>query len=206
MSNSTQHKLSKVRPPRVQITYDVEIGDDVQMKELPLVVGVLSDLGGESLKKQPKLKDRKFVEIDADNFDDVMESIQPRIEIAVENKLTDDDAKLNLGLDFTKMDDFKPLNVVKKVPALNKLYEARSHLVDLLGKLDGNDKLDEMLTEIVNNTPELEQIKAATAQAETGTENDKKDSPKKSAAKEDNPDMPDEDPKDSGESKSSKKK
>ncbi|MBU2510642.1 type VI secretion system contractile sheath small subunit [bacterium] len=163
MSNSTQHKLSKVRPPRVQITYDVEIGDDVQMKELPLVVGVMSDLGGQSEKQQPKLKDRKFIDIDSDNFDSVIKSIEPRITLSVDNKLTNNDTKLNMELKFSKIDDFKPLNVVKQVPALNKLFEARSHLVDLLGKLDGNDKLDEMLSEIVNNTPELEEIKAATA-------------------------------------------
>lgn len=166
MSNSTQHKLSKIRPPRVQITYDVEIGDDVQMKELPLVVGVLSDLGGQSEKPQPKLKQRKFVDIDPDNFDSVMQSIEPRIEFSVPNKLTDDDTNLNLALKFNELEDFNPLNVVKQVPALNKLYEARSHLIDLLGKLDGNDKLDELLTNIVENTPELEEIKAATAPAE----------------------------------------
>lgn len=168
MSNSTQHKLSKVRPPRVHITYDVEVGDDVQMKELPLVVGVMSDLAGNSVKPQPKLKDRKFVEIDGENFDDVMASIEPRIQISVDNKLTHDDTKLNMELKFRKMEDFSPLNVVKQIPALNKLYEARSHLVDLLGKLDGNDKLDELLCDIVSKTPELEQIKTATSPAEAG--------------------------------------
>lgn len=166
MSNSTQHKLSKVRPPRVQITYDVEIGDDVQMKELPLVVGVMSDLGGKSEKSKQKLKERKFVDIDAENFDGVMNSIEPKVELSVDNKLTDENTKLNLELKFNKMEDFEPLNVVKQVPALAKLYEARTHLVDLLGKLDGNDKLDEMLTEIVQKTPELEEIKAATAAEE----------------------------------------
>ncbi len=164
MTNSTQHKLSKVRPPRVQITYDVEVGDDVQMKELPLVVGVMADLSGKSEKPQPKLKDRKFIDVDGENIDDVMVSIEPRVELSVENKLTDDDSKLNMELKFKKMADFEPLNIVKQVPALNKLFEARSHLVDLLGKLDGNDKLDEMLMEIVQQTPELEKIKAATLQ------------------------------------------
>lgn len=192
MSNSTQHKLSKVRPPRVQITYDVEVGDDVQMKELPLVVGVLSDLSGQSVKSQPKLKERKFIEIDSENFDDVMASIQPRVAIAVENRLTAETGKLNLELEFNKMEDFKPLNIVKHVPALNKLFEARSHLVDLLGKLDGNDKLDEMLSEIVKNTPELEQIKAATAsQEESPSAKDKKsakDSAKSGGGSEEKPD------------------
>lgn len=203
MSNSTQHKLSKVRPPRVQITYDVEVGDDVQMKELPLVVGVMSDLSGESVKKKPKLKERKFVEIDSENFDEVMASIQPRVEISVDNKITDEDTKLNMELDFNKMEDFKPLNVVKKVPALNKLFEARSHLVDLLGKLDGNDKLDEMLTEIVQNTPDLEQIKAATADEEEPAP-EKKD--KKSAKAEKGPGNTDGKSDDSPDEKPAKKK
>jgi type VI secretion system protein ImpB len=171
------------------------VGDDVQMKELPLVVGVLSDLSGQSVKPQPKLKERKFIEIDAENFDDVMTSIQPRVAISVENRLTADDAKLNLELEFNKMEDFKPLNVVRNVPALNKLFEARSHLVDLLGKLDGNDKLDEMLSEIVKNTPELEQIKAATAlQEDTPAVKEKKsgkaekDSAKSAGGTDDKPD------------------
>lgn len=201
MTNSTQHKLSKVRPPRVQITYDVEVGDDVQMKELPLVVGVMSDLSGDSVKEQPKLKERKFVDIDADNFDDVMSSIEPQVNISVDNKLSGEGTQLNLELSFNKMEDFKPLNVVKQVPALNKLFEARSHLVDLLGKLDGNDKLDEMLSEIVNNTPELEQIKAATNSTEDdGAKSGKEPAESKTA------DKPDDSPEDKPESKSSKKK
>ncbi len=165
MSNSTQHKLSKIRPPRVQITYDVETGDDVQMKELPLVVGVMADLSAETEKPKQKLKKRKFVDIDGENFNEVMEAIEPRVELSVENKLTEDDTKLNMALKFSEIDDFKPLSIIKQVPALNKLFEARSHLADLLGKLDGNDRLDEMLTQIVANTPELEEIKAATATA-----------------------------------------
>ncbi len=177
MSDSTQHKLSKIRPPRVQITYDVEIGDDVQMKELPLVVGIMSDLGAESLKSTQKMKDRKFVEIDGDNFDSVMESIEPRVTLTVDNKLVNDGSKINVELKFNKMEDFRPLSVVKQVPALNKLFEARRHLTDLLGKLDGNDKLDAMLTEIIEKTPELEKIKAAVAQEEAveATEADGKD-------------------------------
>lgn len=186
MTNSTQHKLSKVRPPRVQITYDVEIGDDVQMKELPLVVGVMADLSGKSEKPQLKLKDRKFIDIDSENFDNVMASIEPRIEISVENKLSDDDSKLNMELRFKKMEDFKPLSIVKQVPALSKLFDARSHLVDLLGKLDGNDKLDEMLMDIVQKTPELEEIKAATLQQKVSPNdkaNDKANDEGKDSAK-----------------------
>lgn len=175
MSNSAQHKLSKTRPPRVQITYDVEVGDDVQMKELPLVVGIMSDLAGQSEKQQPKLKERKFVDIDGENFDDVMNSIEPGVNLSVENRLTDEEGMLNMKLKFNKMDDFNPQNIVKQIPALSKLYEARSHLIDLLGKLDGNDQLDEMLMNIVQNTPELEEIRNATAVVPDGEDSEASD-------------------------------
>lgn len=161
MAESTQHKLSRIRAPRVQITYDVETGGETQKKELPLVVGIMSDLSGKSEKPQPKLKEKKFVEIDRDNFNDIMDSLEPRIEMTVDNKLTaeDDDSKLNVALKFKSMDDFNPINVVDQIPALKKLHDARSHLMDLCGKLDGNDRLEEMLEDIVKNTPELEQLK-----------------------------------------------
>lgn len=165
MSDSTQHKLSKVRAPRVQITYDVETGGEVQKKELPLVVGVMSDLSGESEKEQPKLKDRKFVEIDQENFDDVMTSLEPRVEMLVENKLTDDGGKLDLDLRFKKLNDFDPLQIIDQVPALKKLYEARSHLMDLCSKLDGNDKLEQLLENVVRNTADLEELKPAVEEA-----------------------------------------
>lgn len=168
MSESTAHKLSRIRPPRVQITYDVETNGEVQQRELPLVVGIMSDLSGKSEVEKAKLKERKFVEIDRDNFNNVMESIAPRVSFTVDNQITGE-GKLPVDLTFADIDDFSPLEIVKNVPALKKLYEARSHLVDLLGKLDGNDKLDEMLQDIINNTPGLEEIKAAT-QKEDGAE------------------------------------
>lgn len=159
MAESTQHKLSRVRAPRVQITYDVETGGETETKELPLVVGIMSDLSGKSEKGKLKLKERKFVEIDRDNVNDIMASLEPRIEISVDNKLTDDDTKINLDLKFNKMEDFNPVNVVKNVPALKDLFDARNHLLDLCGKLDGNDKLEEMLEDIVQKTPDLEELK-----------------------------------------------
>ncbi len=169
MAESTQHKLSKLRPPRVQITYDVEIGDDVQMKELPLVVGVMSDLSGESEKDKGTLRKRKFVEIDGDNFSEVMESIEPKIEINVPNKLTEKGGTMNLGIKFKNMDDFDPYHVVQQVEPLKKLYDARTHLADLMGKLDGNDKLEDLLSDVVGNTPGLEEIKTAAAAGEKAT-------------------------------------
>ncbi len=113
MAESTQHKLSRIRAPRVQITYDVETGGETQKKELPLVVGIMSDLSGKSEKPQAKLKEKKFVEIDRDNFNDIMDSLEPRIEMTVDNKLTDDEgSKLNVALKFKSMDDFNPAKVV----------------------------------------------------------------------------------------------
>ncbi len=163
MAESTQHKLDRVRPPRVQITYDVEIGDAIELKELPLVVGILADLSGKSEKPQPKLKERKFVEIDRDNFNNVMESISPRVTCRVDNKLVDDDTKINVDLTFNNMDDFNPINIVKQVEPLRKLFEARQRLNDLVAKLDGNDALDSLLQEVVTNTENLQELKTATA-------------------------------------------
>ena len=149
---SLQHKLDRVRAPRVQITYDVEIGDAIQMKEIPFVVGVLAVLSGKPDEPLPKLKDRKFIEIDRDNFNNVLEATKPRLAFKVDNKLTDDDTQLGVELRFKSLDDFHPERVVKQVEPLNKLLEARKRLSDLLSKLDGNDKLDELLQDVLSNT------------------------------------------------------
>ena len=177
MSNitSTQHKLSRLRPPRVQITYDVEIGDAVEVRELPLLVGIMSDLSGKSEIEKTKVKDRKFIDLNPENFNEVLESIEPRVNYAVPNKLTDEGGRLGVDLKFKHMNDFDPLNVVKQIPALRKLFEVRGNLVDLLSKLDGNEELDEMLMSIVQNTPELEEIKAAVTEAEVEGEDSEGD-------------------------------
>ena len=163
MPESIQKKLSRVRPPRVQITYDVEIGDAIQMKELPFVVGIMADLSGKPAEALPKLKDRKFVEIDRDNFNDVLASCAPRLALQADNKLSKDDSKLNVELHFRNIDDFGPVEVIKQVEPLRKLFEARQKLMDLLGKLDGNDKLDALLQEIVDNPETQKALKAGTA-------------------------------------------
>lgn len=163
MPESVQHKLDRVRPPRVQITYDVEIGDAIQMKELPFVVGIMSDLSGKPVEPLPKLKDRKFVEIDRDNFQSVLASLGPRLAFQVDNKLTSDGGKLNVELCFQHMDDFSPVAVLQQIPPLRRLFEARQRLVDLLTKLDGNDQLDALLQDIVSNTDGLQAIKTATS-------------------------------------------
>lgn len=168
MPESTQHKLDRIRPPRVQITYDVEIGDAIQKKELPMVVGVMSDLSGKPEEPLAKLKDRKFVEIDRDNFNDVLESCAPRLALRVPNRLSDDDTQLNVELKFRDIEDFTPVNVLKQVEPLRKLYEARQHLVDLLTKLDGNDELDKKLQEIAGNTESLNEIKSLAGGSDNG--------------------------------------
>ena len=161
MAESTQHKLDRIRPPRVQITYDVEIGGAIQKKELPFVVGIMADLAGKPAEPLPRFKDRRFVEIDRDNFNDILASIEPRLALRVDNKLVDDGSKLNVELHFKHMDDFSPINIIDQVEPLRKLFEARKRLRDLLAKLDGNDDLDALLQDVVANTEGLKEIKAA---------------------------------------------
>jgi type VI secretion system protein ImpB len=152
---STQHKLDRVRSPRVHITYDVEIGDAIEMKELPFVMGVLADLSGKPDAPLPRLRDRKFVEIDRDNFNDVLKGMKPRLAFRVDNKLTDDDTKLGVELRFQNLDDFAPERVAEQVETLKKLMEVRQQLKGLLAKTDGNDRLAERLQEIISNTEKL---------------------------------------------------
>jgi type VI secretion system protein ImpB len=158
---SAQHKLDRVRPPRVQITYDVEVGGAIEIKELPFVVGVLGDFTGNPEQPLPKLKDRKFVEVNPDNFDTVLEGMKPHLSFAVENKLSDDsDApQLKVDLKFKKLEDFEPANVAKQVKPLRELLELRTRLSDLRGTLQGNDKLEELLLDAVGNTENLNKLK-----------------------------------------------
>ena len=155
---SLQHTLDRVRSPRVQITYDVEIGDAIEMKEIPFVVGVISDLSGNPDEPLPKLKDRKFIEIDRDNFNGVLEGMKPRLAFKVDNKLTDEDTKMAVELRFKSMDDFHPEQVANQVTPVRKLVEARGRLSDLLNKLDGNDRLDELLQDVIASTDSLQEL------------------------------------------------
>ncbi|OQY08380.1 MAG: type VI secretion system-associated protein [Desulfobacteraceae bacterium 4572_123] len=155
---SLQHTLDRVRAPRVQITYDVEVGDAIEMKEIPFVVGVLGDLSGKPDEPLPKLKDRKFVEIDRDNFDTVLAGMKPRLAFRADNKLTDDDSKMAVELRFKSMDDFHPERVAEQITPVRKLVDARKKLSDLLNKLDGNDKLDELLQDVISSTDTLEKL------------------------------------------------
>lgn len=153
--DSVQKRLQKVRPPRVQLTYDVEIGDAIERKELPFVVGVLGDFSGKPETPLPRLRDRKFVNIDMDNFDDVMKGATPRAVYRVPNKLTEGGGEFAVTLKFDSIDDFRPESVVQQVEPLKQLLEARAKLADLRNKLAGNEKLEDILNEVLTNTDKL---------------------------------------------------
>lgn len=156
---STQHKLDRVRRPRVQITYDVEVNGAMQLKELPFVVGVMGDYSGNPDKPLPPLKERKFVEIDRDNFDKVLAGMSPRLALRVDDKLTGKAGQqLNVELRFNSMDDFTPENVVKQVEPMRQLLETRDKLKNLLNKMEGNDKLEAMLEDIIKNTEHRDRL------------------------------------------------
>jgi type VI secretion system protein ImpB len=163
---SLQHKLDRVRPPRVQITYDVEIGDAEVKKELPFVLGVLADLSGTPDPKKPQLplkhEDRKFVEINRDTFNRVMKGMNPRLAMRVDNKLQNDGSKLGVDLKFQSINDFEPSNVVQQVDPLRKLLEARQRLTELKSKVVTNDQLDAVLQRIIHNTDELKKLGSET--------------------------------------------
>jgi type VI secretion system protein ImpB len=161
---SIQKRLQKVRPPRVQITYDVEIGGAIEKKELPFVVGVMSDFTGESApdRSATKLKDRKFVQVDMDNFDDVMEGMAPQASYRVKNRLSDSGGEFAVNLSFKSFEDFRPEAVVQQVEPLRKLLEARSKLSDLRNKLAGNEKLEDMLADVLSSTEKLQRLGAET--------------------------------------------
>jgi len=172
-SDSLQHKLDRVRRPRVQITYDVETGGAMQVVELPFVVGVLADLSGQPKDALRPLKERKFVTIDRDNFDDVLEKATPRVAMHVPNRLADDGSKLAVELEFRKLEDFEPARVAGQVGPLKELLEMRQRLTQLLGKMEGNDKLEQLLADVLNNTEEARKLSdqlgiGAAAPAATG--------------------------------------
>jgi type VI secretion system protein ImpB len=158
---SLQHKLDRVRPPRVQITYDVEVGGAIELKELPFVVGVLGDFVGKPEEALPALKNRKFVEIDPDNFNQVLSGMKPRVAFSTDNKLQDDGSKIGVDLRFNSIEDFEPDNIVQQVEPLRKLVEARQKLSDLRSKMDGNDKLEAMLNDVISNTDKQKELSAA---------------------------------------------
>jgi len=161
MAESTQHKLSRIRPPRVQITYDVEVGGAMEKKELPFLVGVMSDLSGKPEKPLPPLKQRRFVGIDRDNFNQILASMTPRVAYNVKNTLREGEGEgteMNVELKFKHIDDFDPINIAHQIEPLDRLLQARTRLRDLLSKLDGNDSLNDILSDISKDTNKLSEV------------------------------------------------
>lgn len=152
MSESIQHKLDRVRKPRVHITYDVEVGDATVKKELPFVVGVMGDFSGNPTEPLKPMKDRKFIQIDRDNFNDVMARMTPGLGLKVENTLQGDGSEMSVQLKFNSMDDFEPAKVVEQVEPLRKLMETRSQLKQLQSAVDRSDELEEALEAALKQT------------------------------------------------------
>ncbi len=158
---SIQHKIDRVRPPRVQITYDVEVGGAIELKELPFVIGVMGDFVGKSEDPLPAIKNRKFVELDPDNFNQVLAGMKPRVAFTVDNKMQDDGSKVGVDLKFNNIEDFEPDNVVQQVEPLRKLVEARQKLSDLRSKMDGNEKLESILNDIIGDAGKQKELSDA---------------------------------------------
>jgi type VI secretion system protein ImpB len=161
-SESVQKRLQKVRAPRVQMTYDVEIGDAIENKELPFVVGVLGDFGSDPNAEKKKLKDRKFVNVDASNFDEVLGAVAPATSFRVQNHLSPEGGEFAVQLQFREMADFRPESVVQQVAPLKGLLDARTKLADLRNKLAGNDRLEDILSEVLSNTEKLDGLRKTT--------------------------------------------
>lgn len=171
MAESSQKWLLRNRPPRVKITYDVETGGAIERKELPFIMGVMADLSGKPAEALPPVKDRKFVEIDRDNFNEVLGSIKPRLTYRVPNRLVpDSEEQLSVELTFSHLDDFSPVEVLKQVEPLRRLFEARERLRDLLTKLDGNDTLEALLKQVAGDPDKQEELKKLLAPAPEAAE------------------------------------
>ena len=156
---SASKKIEKSRKPRIHISYDVETGNAKEKKELPFVVGTMGDYSGNAPTKEKKaLKDRNFVEIDADNFDEVMGKVGAGVRARVDNVLDDEGKEMQVELASNKMEDFDPMNVAKQVPALQKLLEARQQLDEILSKADLSQNLEEILEKVLNNNEDLKSM------------------------------------------------
>lgn len=151
-SESLQKKLERVRRPRVQISYEVETNGAMVKTELPFVVGVMADLSAQPAESLPALKERKFVPIDRDNFNEVLKKQKPRLALKVPNRIVGDDSKLAVELKFQSIEDFEPAKVAEQVPALRELLDMRHRLTQLMSKMEGNDKLEQLLTDVITNT------------------------------------------------------
>ena len=160
MSESIHDKLKRVRKPRVHITYDVETNGAVEKKELPFVMGVMGDYSGDNAEGKKALRDRKFVQIDRDNFNDAMSKVNPKLSMKVENTLADDDSEIAVDLDFNNLGDFEPSRVVEQVAPLKTLMDARNKLRDLMTKVDRSEELESILEDVLQSTDSLNSLKS----------------------------------------------
>lgn len=159
MAESQQHKLDRVRPPRVQITYDVETNGAMEKRELPFLVGVMAELSGHRPQDEiGPIKGRDFKEIDRDNIDAVMKDAAPVLNLSVANKLTDDNSNLRVALKFEGMEDFSPYKVADQIAPLKELLEMRKRLDEVLSKISTNEQLAEVLQDVINNTEQVQKL------------------------------------------------
>lgn len=158
MSESIHDKLKKVRKPRVHITYDVETNGTLVEKEIPFVMGVMGDYSGDNIEGKKSLKDRKFSQIDRDNFNEIMSKINPQLKLKVENLLENDGSDLSVNLDFKTMEDFEPHRLVEQIEPLKKLMDTRNKLRDLLTKADRSEDLETLLESVLSNTQSLSSL------------------------------------------------
>ena len=158
MSASIHDKLNRVRKPRVHITYEVETEGAQVMRELPFVVGVMGDFSGDPTQPLRPLAERKFIQIDRDNFNEVMARMTPELNLKVDNKLADDGTEMAVNLEFNAMEDFEPARVAAQVPALQALIETRDKLRDLMSKVDRSEELEALLEQVLKNEDELKSL------------------------------------------------
>lgn len=158
MSESIHDKLKRVRKPRVHITYDLETNGSVADKEIPFVMGVMGDYSGDNSENKKPLKERKFSQIDRDNFNEVMSKISPELKLKVENTLQGDGSEMSVNLKFNTMEDFEPHKIVGQVDSLKKLLETRNKLRDLLTKADRSDELESLLEQVLSNSDAMSSL------------------------------------------------
>lgn len=158
MSESIHDKLKRVRKPRVHITYDIETNGAIVEKELPFVVGVMGDYSGDSTENKKNLKDRKFTQIDRDNFNEIMGKVSPGLTLKVDNTISDDGSEMSVDLKFNNMEDFEPHRVVDQVEPLKKLLDTRNKLRDLLTKADRSEELETILEDVLSSTEALQSM------------------------------------------------
>ena len=158
MAESIHEKLKRVRKPRVHITYEVETEGAEILRELPFIVGIMGDFSGDPTQPLRPLSERKFIQIDRDNFNEVMARMTPGLNLRVDNKLADDGSQMAVSLKFNSIDDFEPARVAEQVPALKALIETRNKLRDLMSKVDRSEQLESLLEQILTNEDELKSL------------------------------------------------